>query len=119
MSTLVERLRGFETHILTELASRFYILELDTDLSVKIRGLAENGAPIYDGNWVLKGIMLENPNGGLKRTVEACFAQFGLSAEPKPCDILTEDVIGMHVYYEITDAPAETSLISNQIPKTI
>ena len=76
----------------------------------------ENGALVYahllgeepsSKNRVLKGIMLGDSNGGLKITVETCFAQFGLNAEPKPCDILTQDVMGMHVYYEIMDAIAE------------
>lgn len=113
MSTLRERLMGFEPYILTELASRFYVLEPDTGLSIKIRGFAEKGALIYAGKRVLKGIMLEYPNRGLKRIVEACFAQFGLKAEPKSCDILTGDVVGIQAYYEIVDAIAETSLISN------
>ena len=108
MSTLRERLRGFETHIRTELVSKFYLLEPSTCLlSVRIRGFVEDGALVYAEKGVLKGIMLGDSNGDLKKTVETCFAQFRLNAEPKPCDILTQDVMGMHVYYEVMDAIAE------------
>lgn len=115
MSTLRDKLTDFSTHISMELISRGYLLEPSTSLSVRINGLRDSGALEYvhllgedqsPENRVLKGVMLENPNGDLKKVIESCFAHFGLNAKPEACDELTRSTMRMQVYYEIMDSIA-------------